>query len=64
MMVAVSLLYRYADFVSSLGGTELQLGLIVGLGMVGSVLVRAFQGAGSTARCSRRLARLLDLVCA
>lgn len=55
MMVAVSLLYRYADFVASLGAAELQLGLIVGLGMVGSVLVRAFQGAGVDRFGARRV---------
>lgn len=46
MMVAVSLLFRYADFVFPLGGNELQLGLIVGAGMVGSVIFRLVQGAG------------------
>jgi MFS family permease len=46
MMVAVSLLYRYADFIFSVGGDELQLGLIVGTGMVGSVVFRLIQGVG------------------
>ena len=46
MMVAVSLLFCYADFISSVGGDELQLGLIVGAGMVGSVVFRLIQGAG------------------
>lgn len=46
MMVAVSLLYRYADFVSYLGGKEGVLGGIVGAGMVGSLLVRLAQGKG------------------
>ncbi|HEX4149898.1 MAG TPA: MFS transporter [Pirellulales bacterium] len=55
MMAAVSLLYRYADFVFSLGGTELRLGLIVGLGMIGSVLMRAFQGAGVDTYGARRI---------
>jgi MFS family permease len=55
MMAAVSLLYRYADFVTSLGGTELRLGLIVGLGMIGSVLMRAFQGAGVDTYGARRI---------
>ncbi len=44
MMIAVSLMYRYADFVRGIGGDELQLGLIVGAGMVGSLLVRSTQG--------------------
>ncbi len=46
MMVAVSVLFRYADFIYFLGGTEMELGLIVGLGMVGALAMRAFQGAG------------------
>ena len=46
MMVAVSLLYRYADFVLYLGGTEWNVGLIVGSGMVGSLAMRFFQGFG------------------
>lgn len=46
MMVAVSLLFRYADFVSFLGGSELELGFIMGAGMVGSLLVRVVQGTG------------------
>jgi MFS family permease len=46
MMVAVSLLYRYADFVDALGGSEYQLGWIVGLGMVGSLFMRLAQGSG------------------
>jgi MFS family permease len=46
MMVAVSLLYRYADFVLYLGGTEWNVGLIVGTGMVGSLAMRFFQGFG------------------
>jgi MFS family permease len=46
MMVAVSLLFRYADFVKQLGGTELNLGWIVGIGMVGSLAMRLLQGVG------------------
>ncbi|MBN2476207.1 MAG: MFS transporter [Pirellulales bacterium] len=45
IMVAVSLLYRYADFVTLLGGTELHLGWIVGVGMVGSLAMRLALGA-------------------
>ena len=44
--VAIALLYRYADFVTYLGGTEFHLGWIVGAGMVGSVLVRLLLGTG------------------
>ena len=43
-MTAVALLYRYADFVSVLGGGELELGWIVGFGTVGSLLTRVFIG--------------------
>ena len=44
VMVAVALLFRYADFVTLLGGTELHLGWIVGAGMVGSLLMRMLLG--------------------
>lgn len=44
--VAMSLMYRYADFVLYLGGTEWNVGLIVGIGMVGSLVMRFFQGFG------------------
>lgn len=46
MMTAVSLLFVYADFIRLLGGTEQQLGRIVGTGMVGSILMRFAQGVG------------------
>ncbi len=46
MMVAVSLLFRYADFIAFLGGSELELGLIVGAGMVGALGMRIFHGIG------------------
>ncbi len=45
MMTAVSLLYRYQDFIVLGGGDELDLGLVVGLGTLGAILCRAFQGA-------------------
>ena len=45
VMVAIALLYRYADFVTLLGGTELHLGWIVGVGTIGSLLVRLFLGS-------------------
>jgi len=44
--IAMALLYRYADFVLYLGGTEWNVGLIVGVGMVGSLAMRFFQGFG------------------
>ncbi len=46
LCVANSLLFRYSDFVSFFGGTEFELGLIVGLGMVGSLCMRLAQGVG------------------
>ena len=42
---AIALLYRYADFVSLLGGTEFHLGWIVGIGMVGSLAMRLVLGS-------------------
>ena len=44
LMVAVSLLFRYADLVTCLGGTEWHLGWIVGIGMVGSLAMRLTLG--------------------
>ncbi len=46
LMVAVSLLFRYSDFVHLLGGTAMDLGLVVGIGMCGSLIMRVFQGVG------------------
>lgn len=46
LMIAVSMLFRYADFVTYLGGTEYELGWIVGVGMLGALLMRAVLGAG------------------
>ena len=46
IMVAVSILFRYADFIHHLGGTEMELGLIVGTGMIGALAMRVFQGVG------------------
>ena len=46
MMVAVSVLFRYADFVFYLGGAEFELGLIVGVGMLGAISMRVLQGVG------------------
>jgi len=44
LMVCVSLLFRYANFVSLRGGSELTLGLIVGVGMVGALAMRGILG--------------------
>ena len=44
--VCNAMMFRYADFVQVLGGEERQLGLIVGCGMMGSILVRFAQGVG------------------
>ncbi|MGI9518208.1 MAG: MFS transporter [Pirellulaceae bacterium] len=44
MLTAFSLLFRFADFVESLGGDEWHLGWIVGLGTVGALLFRLVQG--------------------
>ncbi len=46
VMVALSLLVRYADFVALLGGDETWLGWIVGAGTVGSLTMRLWQGSG------------------
>ena len=55
LMVAVSLMYRFADFVTFLGGSELDLGAIVGVGMVGSLAMRlACRAFRSHAPDSRR----------
>ena len=51
--VAYASLFRYADFVSILGGNELNLGWIVGVGMVGSVLARLSLGAAIDQRGPR-----------
>ena len=44
VMSAVSLMFRYADFVEFLGGDEWHLGWIVGIGSVGSLVMRLAQG--------------------
>ena len=46
VMVAMALLFRYADFVTLLGGSEWHLGWIVGVGVVGSLAMRLVLGAG------------------
>lgn len=45
LMIAICLLYRYADLVLYLGGDEFHLGWIIGTGMVGSLLMRTVMGA-------------------
>ncbi|MES2792653.1 MAG: MFS transporter [Planctomycetota bacterium] len=42
--MANAAMVRYADFVNVLGGEERQLGLIVGFGMIGSIIIRLAQG--------------------
>lgn len=44
-MIAVALLFRYADFILLLGGSEFHLGWIVGVGMVGSLCMRVALGS-------------------
>ena len=44
IMAGCGLVYRYADFVFFLGGTEFHLGWIVGVGMGASLLMRLFLG--------------------
>jgi MFS family permease len=55
LMVAVALLYRYADLVTFLGGDELLLGWIVGVGTVGSLAMRFAQGVGIDRYGPRRI---------
>ena len=43
-LIAVSLLFRYSDFVNVLGGNEWHLGWIVGLSSVGAIVFRLVQG--------------------
>lgn len=44
MLVGVSLLFRYEDFVKNIGGTVFDLGLIVGIGTTGAITARLAQG--------------------
>jgi MFS family permease len=53
--IAMSMLYRYADFVLYLGGNEWTVGRIVGAGMVGSLAMRFFQGFGIDHFGARRI---------
>jgi len=45
LMVANAVLFRYADFVTLLGGNEFHLGWIVGIGMIGSLFSRLALGS-------------------
>ena len=67
VMTAVALLFRYADFVTVLGGSELHLGWIVGIGMVGSLAARVFLGGAIDRYGARRVwlaaLMLLTLCC-
>ncbi len=55
LMMAISLLFRYSDFVKVFGGTELQLGWITGIGMVGSLSMRVAQAIGIDRYGPRRI---------
>jgi MFS family permease len=55
MMVAITLLYRYGDYVKCLGGNERELGWIVSAGMVGSLVMRLAQGLGIDTFGPRRI---------
>ncbi|HEX4150566.1 MAG TPA: MFS transporter, partial [Pirellulales bacterium] len=55
MTAASSLFFRYDDFVEALGGGELLLGWLIGVGMVGSLLVRTVQGRGIDDYGARRI---------
>ncbi len=55
IMMAISLLFRYADFVTLLGGGEFQLGWIVGVGMFGSLAMRLVLGCGVDRYGPRRI---------
>jgi len=44
LMIGVALLFRYADFVAFLGGSEWHLGWIIGVGMIGSLASRILLG--------------------
>jgi len=44
LMVGIALLFRYADLITVLGGTEFHLGWIVGIGTVGALAMRLLLG--------------------
>ena len=45
LSAALAVLFRYADFITVLGGTEWHLGWIVGIGMIGSLAMRFSLGS-------------------
>ena len=55
LVVTFSLMFRYADFITYLGGSEMDLGLIVGAGMIGALAIRAAQGVGIDRYGPRRI---------
>jgi len=57
-------MFRYADFVAYLGGSEIHLGLIVGVGMIGALAMRVFQGVGIDRYGPRRVWLLSLAMCA
>ncbi|MDA7977856.1 MAG: MFS transporter [Pirellulales bacterium] len=57
----MALLFRFSDFVTHLGGTEADLGYIVGVGMIGALCMRLAQGLGVD-RFGPRRVWLLSLV--
>ena len=44
-LVSVSLLFRYSDFITNLGGNEWHLGWVVGVASTGAILIRLFLGS-------------------
>lgn len=55
VMTGIAVLYRYADFVTALGGSEIHLGWIVGIGMTGSLLMRLAVGSAIDRQGPRRI---------
>ena len=55
LLMAISVLFRYADFVIFFGGSERQLGMIVGVGMIGALAGRVFLGVGIDRYGPRRI---------
>lgn len=60
LILGASVMFRYADFVTLLGGTEWNLGLIAGVGMAGALSMRIYQCFGVD-RTGPRLVWLLSL---
>jgi MFS family permease len=56
--IAIALWFRFSDFIEVLGGTELHLGWIVGIGMVGSIAMRLLLGRCIDQYGSRRICLL------